>query len=91
MNRINGVSIIIDGERLDLPAPNRHHNIYRKITEVQRTIANDATIEEGFYDDEGYFLDRRTALIRSKETGQFNRRRNPNDYDGPELFSEDLW
>lgn len=61
------MSIIIDGERFDLPAPNRHHNIYRKITEDQRTIANDATIEEGFYDDEGYFLDRRTALIRSKK------------------------
>lgn len=91
MNKIIGVSIIIDSGRFDLPAPNRHHNIYRKITEDQRTIANGATIEEGFYDEEGYFLDRRTALIRAKKTGQFNRRRNPNDYDGPELFSEDLW
>lgn len=91
MNKIIGVSIIIDSKRFDLPAPNRHHNIYRNVNEDQRTIANDATIEEGFYDEEGYFLDRRTALIRSKKTGQFNRRRNPNDYDGPELFSEDLW
>ncbi|MDR1901350.1 MAG: hypothetical protein LBQ88_03570 [Treponema sp.] len=47
--------------------------------------------DQGFITDKLQFLNRKKALVYAKKTGQFRRNPGPTDYDGPELFSEDLW
>jgi hypothetical protein len=56
--------------------------------------------EDGFVTSQLRFLNREDALILAKENGQFKRYElqhnldrdgSFNGYDGPQLFSEDLW
>lgn len=73
-----------DGNKIySLPAPNRHHDVIRMIggTHGQEV--------QGFLDANGTFLNRKIAFVIAQQTGQLNR--DPNGYQGPELFSEDLW
>ena len=44
---------------------------------------------QGFLDEDGKFLNRKEAFTLATESGQIRRR--PGGYDGPELYSEDLW
>lgn len=46
---------------------------------------------EGFLTSDGAFLTREEAYTLATSNGQFARRTGPGLYDGPKLFSEDLW
>jgi hypothetical protein len=67
-----------------LPAPNRHADVIRMISGI------DGEDIQGFLDDEGNFLDREAAMIHATACGLVKSRR-PGQYNGKELFSEDLW
>jgi hypothetical protein len=84
---ITHVAIKLGETIYSLPAPNRHHHVlsemhYQGLTDTDRGA-------QGFLDDTGAFLTRKQALRAVFDTPQFNRK--PGGYDGPELFSEDLW
>lgn len=68
------------------PKPNRHHDILHPLV---KTLGHD--YEEGFLNDRGEFLNRKNALLLATESGQLNRRQGAQFYQGPELYSEDLW
>lgn len=68
-----------------LPHPNRHHNVIRMIGGM------DGPHKEGFLDSDGKFLNRTEAMLVAVECGQLRRREDAQFYQGPELFSEDLW
>lgn len=72
-----------------LPQPHRHHDVFKQMgpTLLFRTHINPD--DQGFLTSEGRFVNRIEALEIAKRAGQFNRK--PGGYDGPELFSEDLW
>lgn len=73
-----------DGKKVyALPAPNRHHHV---IGMIGGTHGQEV---QGFLDANGTFLNRKQAFVVAQMTGQLNR--NPGGYQGPELFSEDLW
>jgi ethanolamine utilization microcompartment shell protein EutL len=73
-----------DGNKIySLPAPNRHHNV---IGMIGGTHGQEV---QGFLDANGVFLNRKQAFVVAQMTGQLNRQ--PFGYQGPELFSEDLW
>lgn len=65
------------------PRPNRHHNLLHE--------APAGEYEEGFVDEDGIFLTREEAMNRAISTSQLKRDPNPSHYQGPKLFSEDLW
>jgi len=67
-----------------LPTPNRHHDVIRMIG----GIAGEDI--QGFLDNQDNFLDREQAMIHATACGQV-KPRQPKWYQGPELFSEDLW
>jgi hypothetical protein len=56
-------------------------------------------VKDGFLTSDLKFLEREDALFYAKQTGQFKRYDGIQgrsfdpalDYDGPQLFSEDLW
>lgn len=80
---IVAVAIWNDGKLYSLPRPNRHHHVIRLIyKETGAALLDD---EQGFLDDEGYFLTREQAHKIAVECGQV-RRQLP-----PILFSEDVW
>ena len=81
---ITHVAIIRDGIIYSLPKPNRHHNIFA----IMPPLDEDGDIE-GFIDNNGKFLNRDEAYMVAINFGQINRR--PGGYNGPKLFSEDLW
>jgi hypothetical protein len=72
-----------------LPNPNRHHHIFQIMDEADHKTFNNEI--QGFLDDQGNFLDRREAYILATNEGQIARNPNPANYQGDELFSEDLW
>jgi len=75
-----------DGKKVySLPAPNRHHDV---IGMIGGTHGQEV---QGFLDANGVFLNRKQAFVVAQMTGQLNRRPGPGHYQGPELFSEDLW
>ena len=69
-----------------LPKPNRHHDcIHFGVLELELEppIGHEG---QGFYTDEGVFLNRKDALVYAKEHNQLI-----NPLAKGELFSEDLW
>lgn len=68
-----------------LRAPSRHHDVIAMVESDE--MAAQGT--QGFLNENGRFLDRRTAYAVAVLNGQLKRA--PGGYDGPELFSEDLW
>lgn len=85
MNQIVGVAIIYNNVLYTLPAPNRHHNVIRLIGGIY------GPSKEGFIDNEGNFLNRTEAMLLAEKNMQLNRRVGSEYYQGPELYSEDLW
>jgi len=75
-----------------LPQPARHHHILRSVMSnfKGRTDAGYLGEVQGFLNDEGRFMDRRAAYIEAHNCKQLKPRR-VGEYDGDELFSEDLW
>lgn len=73
---------------LTLPAPARHHNVLRLMTELELFPASPK--DQGFLLSDGSYADRRRALKVATAAGQVFPRK-PGQYNGPELFSEDVW
>lgn len=84
---IVGVAVKHKGRVYSLRAPNRHHNVLH--TYLRRTPHHE--MEEGFLDSQGNFITRHFAYLLAKGNGQLNRKPGPEHYQGPELYSEDLW
>lgn len=78
------------GQRLTftLPAPARHHDVLQLM--YLAGLPQDHETEQGFLTDTGRFIRRKPAKIMAERAGQL-KPRQPSQYDGPELFSEDLW
>lgn len=88
--RIVGVALRSPSGEMWVGAPGRrHHHVISQMRFAQKTAEEVAECEQGFVDDKGTFLTRRQALRVADESGQLNRK--PGGYNGPELFSEDLW
>lgn len=86
IKKIVGVAIMYAGKVYSLPKPNRHHDVIRSIPGGVK-----GPDVQGFVDEDGVFLNRTDAMKRAVETGQLKRRPGKEHYQGPELFSEDLW
>ena len=84
---ITHVAIVRDGVTYSLPKPNRHHHILYSGMMAGKVGKERDT--QGFVDDTGKFLTRKEAFVIATESGQINRRKG--GYDGPDLYSEDLW
>jgi len=88
--KITGVAIKCGDVVFSLPAPNRHHHVIHHIVDVTGSGIKCLDVQ-GFITDRGEFLDRRQAMTLAVANGQLNRRPGAQFYQGPELFSEDLW
>ena len=95
---IVAAAIRLNAVTLSMPAPARHHDILRQINGLYEPSHErpDWTYEvetQGFITDKGVFMDRREAFAHTNECGQGQPRRRPGpeNYQGDELFSEDLW
>ena len=82
---IVGVTCWINGERFDLPKPNRHHNVIRHLVSIGKSgrVRPDG---QGFYTDTGEYLGREQAREYALRIGQVTKTDHQR-----ELFSEDLW
>lgn len=83
--QITHVAIKYANKVFSLPAPNRHHDVIRMIGGVSGPDV------QGFLDANGVFLNRKQAFEVATQTGQIKRPNTPGTYQGPQLFSEDLW
>lgn len=89
--RITAVAIRLDdGSIHALPAPARHHDVIAMLRADGYTTEKVSGGRQGFGTNTGLFLGRKAALTVAREAGQM-KPRQPGQYDGPELFSEDLW
>lgn len=94
---IVAAAIKINDLILTMPKPARHPDILRQIGRLyapeDRPPRSFEQEMQGFITDKGIFLNRRDAYLHAMQCGQGTpcRRRLPHDYDGDELFSEDLW
>ncbi len=86
---IIGVAIKQGDLMVCLPKPNRHHHCIRYAVQTlglaARPIAAGHGLQ-GFYTDDGKYLNRQDAMDYAKANGQLI---NPNPT--KDLFSEDLW
>ena len=82
---ITHVAIIYKCKIYSLLKPNRHSNVIQGIPGGIK----DWDIQ-GFIDDKGNFLTRKQAYIVATTEGQIKHRLK-GQYDGNELYSEDLW
>jgi len=68
----------------------RHGQLMSALREMGQCLPGDVlAAEQGFATEDGTFLSRREAFDLAAVNGQLKRK--PGGYDGPELFSEDLW
>ena len=81
---ITHVAIKYNGTIYSLPAPNRHHDVIRMIGGISGPDV------QGFLTDKKHFLNREQAFIHAQFHGQV-KPRGTNEYNGNELYSEDLW
>lgn len=86
--RITGVAIRNGTTVRSMPAPNRHHNVMREIEALGKSVELHG--EQGFCTDRRRFVSREEALLIALAAGQM-KPRLPGQYDGPKLFSEDVW
>jgi hypothetical protein len=75
-----------------MPAPARHHDVMYAMADAGLPITREAA-EQGFLTATGQFATRREALGIAENAGQHLARYDDGytGYQGPELFSEDLW
>jgi hypothetical protein len=85
---ITHVAVVYNGTTYSLPPPNRHAQVLWLINE---TNEHNYPNEEGFLDSEGKFLNRKEAMKIAVASGQLRRREGAQYYQGPDLYSEDLW
>ena len=72
-----------------VPPPGRHGDVLRRMYE-DGTPLDHAAHEQGFVTSKGRFVSREDAMLIATAAGQCKPRR-PGQYNGPRLFSEDLW
>lgn len=84
--KITGVAIMYAGKLYSLLKPNRHHDVIRSIPGGVK-----GPDKQGFVLDDGTFIGRREAMVIAKANGQLKRREGEQFYQGPELYSEDVW
>ena len=92
MNKIIAVAVRLeDGSMFVKERPFRHHNVFHMMYD-DFDVSSDMleNSEQGFLDNRGMFLNRKEAYILAKTNGQLLQRK-AGQYDGNELFSEDLW
>lgn len=75
---------------LSLPAPHRHSDLLVTLDATAGYFHRPPVDSSGFLLSNGTFADRRRALVVARQAGQC-RQRLPGQYDGPELYSEDVW
>lgn len=88
--KIVAAAITYEGEVYTLPPPMRHHDVMRFMAD-DFGIAEPGRGEQGFLTDQGEFVRRKPAFMIAEHAGQLIRKQGPGTYQGPELFSEDLW
>lgn len=79
-----------DGRIVSAREPARHDKVIAMLAASRESAEVIANSEQGFVDDHGRFLNRLDALTLARSTGQM-KPRQAGQYDGPELYSEDLW
>lgn len=84
---ITDVAIMFEGEIWSLPAPNRHHDVIRKIYDCNGCGINGPDVQ-GFLDNEGNFLNRVDALQHIIDCQQILV---DNKINGGRLYSENVW
>ncbi len=84
--KITHVAIKCDIGTFSLPSPNRHHNVLHQFLPFY-----EEDVSEGFLCEDGLFYTRTEAMKIAEESGQLNRLVGDQYYQGPCLFSEDLW
>jgi len=89
--QITHVAIRSKNITYSLPAPNRHHHVLEMMHNMG-VLDDEAheTMEQGFLAEENVFVSRRAALVLATLSDQM-KPRLPGQYNGDELFSEDLW
>lgn len=92
--RIVGVALRIGNVILSALPPARHHTLlmahYTLAHTDRRPVVHPAPEDQGFLTNEGRFVGRTEALQIAVAAGQMIERK-PGQYDGPDLYSEDLW
>lgn len=77
-----------EGDKIfHLPRPKRHHHILHQFHPDVSVHPDD----QGFLTSEMKWVDRQTAFTIAKAANQIISRPDGRIYDGPDLFSEDLW
>ena len=77
------------GTIYSLRKPKRHHDVIQAMSEFE-SYGDIARSEQGFMTDKDEFLNRKEAFIYAKKLGQVLPRKF-HQYNGPDLYSEDLW
>jgi len=85
--KIVRAAIKYQGQVYSLPAPHRHHHIISSIPDYDGTLED----SQGFVDANGKYLERGEAYQLAVSSGQIRRNPGTEEYQGTELFSEDLW
>lgn len=75
---------------LTMARPARHATILYVIDRMIGSAVSIAPEDQGFLLSDGTFAGRRRAYDVAYAAGQITKRRE-GGYDGPELFSEDVW
>lgn len=94
---IVAAAIRINHAVISMEAPCRHHDILRQIKGLydpeDRPHWTYECETQGFITDKGAFLNRREAFQHVHACGQGTPRRrvSPGNYQGDELYSEDMW
>lgn len=83
-NTIHGGDLIISQA-----PPARHHTILHPLHDMLGG-RNGRPSDTGFLTSTGRYVNRSEALVIATAAGQ-RIPRQPGQYDGPDLFSEDLW
>lgn len=83
--RVLSVAYRLDDLVISLPAPARHHEIAIKLERLKPRVT-----ESGFLLSDGEFATRARAYKVAEAAGQLLPRR-PGGYNGPDLYSEDVW
>jgi len=82
---------------LSLPKPARHHDVLHHYYDMTgRTLPSEGKWEQGFLTNFGTYVGRKTAKKIAVAAGQYRAfdgyvSRGELDYQGEELFSEDVW
>lgn len=94
---IVAAAVRINHAVISMAAPCRHHDILRQIAGLydpaDRPHWTYECEAQGFITDKGEFLNRRDAFQHTIDCGQGQprRRKGAANYQGDELYSEDLW